>query len=87
MATDTTHSPHTLLVHGDAGIDADSGAADDQAFAFIGTAEFSAPGQVRFELLVDHGGTPSDPSDDEFLESLELDIDIRIDSVTFRSTN
>lgn len=22
------------------------------------------PGQVRFELLVDHGGTPSDPSDD-----------------------
>ena len=22
------------------------------------------PGQVRFELLVDHGGTPSDPTDD-----------------------
>jgi hypothetical protein len=22
------------------------------------------PGQVRFEILVDHGGTPSDPSDD-----------------------
>jgi hypothetical protein len=22
------------------------------------------PGQVRFELVVDHGGTPSDPSDD-----------------------
>jgi hypothetical protein len=22
------------------------------------------PGQVRFELLVDHGGTPGDPSDD-----------------------
>jgi hypothetical protein len=22
------------------------------------------PGQVRFELLVDHGGTPTDPSDD-----------------------
>jgi uncharacterized protein (DUF2141 family) len=22
------------------------------------------PGQVRFEVLVDHGGTPSDPSDD-----------------------
>jgi hypothetical protein len=28
------------------------------------------PGQVRFELLIDHGGTPSDPSDDEFLEFL-----------------
>jgi hypothetical protein len=22
------------------------------------------PGQTRFELVVDHGGTPSDPSDD-----------------------
>ena len=28
------------------------------------------PGQVRFEFLVDHGGTPTDPSDDEFLEDL-----------------
>ncbi len=28
------------------------------------------PGQVRFEFLIDHGGTPQDPSDDEFLEFL-----------------
>jgi hypothetical protein len=28
------------------------------------------PGQVRFEVLVDDGGTPTDPSDDEFLEDL-----------------
>ena len=28
------------------------------------------PGQVRFEVLVDHGGTPTDPSDDEFIEFL-----------------
>jgi hypothetical protein len=28
------------------------------------------PGQVRFELLVDHKGTPTDPSDDETLEFL-----------------
>ena len=28
------------------------------------------PGQVRFEVLIDHGGTPADPSDDEFLEFL-----------------
>ena len=28
------------------------------------------PGQLRFEFLVDHGGTPTDPSDDEFLEFL-----------------
>jgi hypothetical protein len=28
------------------------------------------PGQVRFEILVDHGGTPGDPADDEFLADL-----------------
>jgi hypothetical protein len=28
------------------------------------------PGQIRFEILVDHGGTPSDQSDDEFLANL-----------------
>jgi hypothetical protein len=28
------------------------------------------PGQVRFEVLIDDGGTPQDPSDDEFLEFL-----------------
>jgi hypothetical protein len=26
------------------------------------------PGQIRFELLVDHGGTPNDPDDDELLD-------------------
>ena len=25
------------------------------------------PGQIRVEILIDHGGTPTDPSDDEFL--------------------
>jgi hypothetical protein len=25
------------------------------------------PGQIRVEILVDHGGTPTDPFDDEFL--------------------
>ena len=29
------------------------------------------PGQVRFELVLDHGGTPTDPSDDVEL-SFEL---------------
>jgi hypothetical protein len=29
---------------------------------------FNDPGQIRFEVLIDHGGTPTDPSDDEFLE-------------------
>jgi hypothetical protein len=31
---------------------------------------FNDPGQTRFEVLIDHGGTPTDPSDDEFLEFL-----------------
>jgi len=30
------------------------------------------PGQIRFELLFDDGGTPTDPSDDEFLADLGL---------------
>jgi hypothetical protein len=33
---------------------------------------FSDPGQIRFEILIDHGGTPADPSDEEFLEFLGL---------------
>jgi hypothetical protein len=28
------------------------------------------PGQLRYEVLIDHGGTPADPADDEFIESL-----------------
>jgi hypothetical protein len=32
-----------------------------------GTAIARNPGQVRFEILIDHGGTPADPSDDEEL--------------------
>lgn len=28
------------------------------------------PGQIRFELLFDHGGTPADPTDDKFLADL-----------------
>jgi hypothetical protein len=28
------------------------------------------PGQVRFELLIDHNGTPTDPSDDQILAFL-----------------
>jgi len=30
------------------------------------------PGQVRFEILIDDGGTPDDPFDDEFLADLGL---------------
>jgi hypothetical protein len=30
------------------------------------------PGQIRFEILIDHGGTPADPFDDEFIADLGL---------------
>ena len=30
------------------------------------------PGQIRYEILIDDGGTPTDPSDDEFLADLGL---------------
>jgi hypothetical protein len=33
---------------------------------------FNNPGQIRYEILIDDGGTPTDPSDDEFLEFLGL---------------
>jgi hypothetical protein len=35
-----------------------------------GTAIGRNPGQTRREILIDHGGTPTDPSDDVFLEDL-----------------
>jgi hypothetical protein len=35
------------------------------AYGEDGKAIARDPGQIRFELVVDHGGTPSDPSDDE----------------------
>jgi hypothetical protein len=42
------------------------------AYGPDGEAIARNPGQIRFEVLVDHGGTPTDPSDDEFLEFLGL---------------
>jgi hypothetical protein len=37
-----------------------------------GKAIARTPGQIRFEVLIDNGGTPSDPSDDEQLEFLGI---------------
>ena len=39
-------------------------------FGADGKAIARNPGQTRFEILVDDGGTPNDPSDDEFLGRL-----------------
>jgi hypothetical protein len=35
-----------------------------------GKIAYNDPGQVRYEILVDNGGTPADPTDDEFVEFL-----------------
>ncbi len=37
-----------------------------------GTAVLRNPGQVRFEVVLDDAGTPSDPTDDEFVEFLGI---------------
>ena len=37
-----------------------------------GTVIARNPGQFRFSILIDDGGTPSDPSDDEFITDLDV---------------
>ena len=48
----------------------DTGAA--AVFGADGKAIGRNPGQVRFEFLVDHAGTPSDPRDDVLIEDLGI---------------
>jgi hypothetical protein len=43
---------------------------NDTTYGPDGKAIARNPGQVRFELLVDHNGTPLDPSDDEVVAFL-----------------
>lgn len=43
---------------------------NDVAYGPDGKAIARNPGQVRFELLVDHNGTPLDPTDDEVIAFL-----------------
>jgi hypothetical protein len=45
-------------------------AGGDRWFGPDGKVVFRDPGQTRFAFLVDHAGTPTDPSDDQFLEFL-----------------
>jgi hypothetical protein len=42
------------------------------AYDADGTAIARNPGQSRFQFIVDHSGTPADPSDDVELEDLGL---------------
>jgi hypothetical protein len=43
------------------------GTGNEVAYGADGKAIYRNPGQSRFEFLFDHGGTPTDPSDDEFI--------------------
>ena len=40
------------------------------------------PGQIRFEVVIDHGGTPSDPLDDSSLPTSESSRDRRAGATT-----
>jgi hypothetical protein len=44
----------------------------DRYLGADGKLLFANPGQIRYEILIDHAGTPDDPTDDEFLEDLGL---------------
>jgi hypothetical protein len=46
------------------------GTGNDVVYGPDGKAIARNPGQTRFAFLVDDGGTPADPSDDEFLADL-----------------
>jgi hypothetical protein len=48
------------------------GTGNEGTYGPDGKAIARNPGQIRFELLVDHNGTPNDPSDDEVLAFLGL---------------
>ena len=45
---------------------------NDVLYGPDGKAIARDPGQIRFEILVDHAGTPADPFDDVFLADLGL---------------
>ena len=45
---------------------------NDVVYGSDGEAIARNPGQVRIEVLIDDGGTPTDPSDDEFIADLGL---------------
>jgi len=48
------------------------GTGNSMLYGQDGKAIARNPGQVRFEVLIDHAGTPEDPFDDEFLADLGL---------------
>lgn len=63
LVTDNGDGTFTILVMNTGG---------DRIYGPDGEIVSRNPGQLRFEILVDHGGTQTDPSDDEILELLRI---------------
>jgi hypothetical protein len=57
--TDNGDGTLTIIVQGSGG---------DRWYDGDGQLVLRDPGMVRFEILIDHAGTPADPFDDEFVE-------------------
>jgi hypothetical protein len=57
-------------------------AGSDQSYDTTGDVVQRTAGHSVFEVLVDHGGTPTDPSDDEFLEFLGVTMEVGHNSDT-----
>lgn len=59
-----------LTVRYDVAFDRTLAAGSSKYYGPDGKLLLRDPGQIRFELLIDHGGTPTDPSDDEEIDFL-----------------
>ena len=64
---------HTVTDNGDGTLTIVSLATgSNKVYGPDGKLLLNDPGQIRFAFLIDHGGTPIDPSDDEFIEDLGI---------------
>jgi hypothetical protein len=48
------------------------GAGSEKSYGPDGAYLFNNPGQIRWQVLIDNGGTPADPFDDEFVADLGI---------------
>jgi hypothetical protein len=64
---------HSIIDNGDGTFTiVNSSSGVHKAYGPDGTRLFMDTGTIRAEILIDNGGTPADPSDDEFLDFLGL---------------
>ena len=70
---DVNDRDHKITDNGDGTLTITAQGAGPRFYAVDGERLFTDTGVVRYRVLIDHGGTPNDPEDDEFLEFLGLD--------------